>query len=427
MAGRTDFPQAFRQVLRSPLFLSIAGLWLLLLGMEAVRPCFFLHDDNATWFIGAYAHDFRVLTETGRLAEVNYYQHGGEPFLEQGQTAVLYPPVYLGVALAKWVTGDMRWSLEWIAAIHLTIGMLGFSFWLRQGGVAPWHAALGGLAWVLNPFVLIVSASWIFTSLVAAWLPWLFWTLDHLLLRPSARAAFFLGTSASLLFLQGYVQMFAYSVLFLAVYALFQFATRPETRKPAVLYYLGVSVLVFTILSLPLLLPMLHAVNDSAIRASALPVEAALFYNVAPTDFFFAQLCLFQSNLAFGASTVILFCPALLFIPVTAFRLYYGGAAAQRRLFPLLFLAFLALIFSTQWHGLLTLLPVFDKFRWPFKVFLFADFFLIASFAWTTASWTKSRFSSARSASLTAAICLTLVVLVNLAISLVFHDKNTFS
>ena len=135
--SRTDSPQYFRIALRSPLFFSIAGLWILLFVIETVRPCFFLHDDNATWFTGAYAHDFRVLTETGRVAEVNYYQYGGEPFLEQGQTAVLYPPVYLGAALARWVSGDLRWTIEWIAAEHLSIACLAF---ISGSGAAGSHA-----------------------------------------------------------------------------------------------------------------------------------------------------------------------------------------------------------------------------------------------------------------------------------------------
>ena len=77
---------------------------------------------------------------------VNYYQHGGEPFIGQGQTAVLYPPVYLGVALAKAFSGDTLWTIDWIAAEHLTFGLLGFYFWLRQGGMAAQWAVLGALA-----------------------------------------------------------------------------------------------------------------------------------------------------------------------------------------------------------------------------------------------------------------------------------------
>jgi hypothetical protein len=425
--GRTDFSSRFFRAIRSPLFFSIAGLWILLAAMESARPCFFLHDDNATWFIGAYVHDFRVLTETGRLAEVNYYQHGGEPFIEQGQTAVLYPPIYFGVALAKWISGDEHSAIDWIAAEHLTLGLLGFYFWLRQGGVGARFAALGALAWVLNPFVLTVSASWIFTTFVAAWLPWLFWALDRLLTRPSTCAAFFLGVITGLFFLQGYVQWFAYSLLFLAFYALFQFIARPETRKPAVLCYLVVSAIIFAILSLPVLLPMSHAADDSAMRPGPLPVDAALFYSVAPGDFLPAQLCLFQPNFAFGVSTLIFYCPALLLLPLTVVRFYHADTEMRRRLFALVLLALLALIFSSLWHLVLTKLPLFDKFRWPFKVFLLADFFLIAAFVWTLVSWTESHRSHARIAKLTATICLAVVVLANLGTSLALHDNNLFS
>ncbi len=406
--------------------ISLAGLWLVLLAAEVFRPCFFLHDDNACWFIGAYLHDFRVLTETGRLAEVNYFQHGGEPFLEQGQTAVLYPPVYLGVALAKIVSGDVRTAIDWIAAIHLTLGLLGFYFWMRQGGVAARFAALGALAWVFNPFVLVVGGSWIFTTFLAAWLPWLFLALDRSLARPTVPAAFLLGLVTALLFLQGYVQYFAYSLLFVIPYALFQMITRPETRKPPVFYCLAISVLIFALFILPQLLPTLHAVNQSAMRADALDVDAALFFSLMPKDIFRTQFCLFRSGFTFNISSVILYCPALLFTPVMALRLYYGGAELRQRLCPLLFLALVALIFSTNWHWLLTILPVFDKFRWPFKVFLFVDFFTIASLVWTVASWAGSHHLSPRWTNLAATACLTVVVLGNLAMSLAFHDGNTF-
>jgi hypothetical protein len=419
--SRIDFPQTLRRASQSPLFLSIAGLWLLLFVIESIRPCFFLHDDNATWFIGAYVHDFRVVTETGRLAEVNYDQYGGEPFLEQGQTAVLYPPVYLGVALAKWVSGDLRWSIEWIAAEHLTLGLLGFYFWLRQGGVAPCLAALGGLAWVLNPFVLIVASSWIMVSYVVAWLPWLFWALDRLFVRPSTLSAFFLGTIAALFFLQGYVQWVVYSILFLSLYALFRFVARTEharVSRLAIGYDLIISALIFLILALPLLLPMLHAVDASAARSKPFSINLALDYRVLKDDLVRAQFCLFRPNLVFGLSSAILYCPALLLLPVMILRFFYVGTEIRQRLFPLLLLSVLALFFSSRWHFLLTMMPVMEKFRWPFKVFILADFFLLASLVWSVSSWTKSRLSAA---------CLAVVLLASLTISLSYHDGNFFS
>ena len=425
-SGRSAFPSFFRAVIRSPLLYAIIGLWLILLGLEKARPCAFLHDDNATWFIGAYLQDYRVLTETGRVAEVNYYQHSGEPFLQEGQSAVLYPPIYLGEALAHFFSGDARWAIEWIAAIHFTIGLVGFYFWLRLGGVTAGLAALAGLAWVLNPFIVGMSASWIFASFVAAWLPWIFWSFDLLLVRPCARAAFFLSVTVGLLFLQGYVQLFVYSVSCLALYALFQFALRGETRRLVVFYYLIVSMLMFTMIALPLLLPMSYALNDSAMRENPVSPDSAAECCAPPGDIAGAQFCFFRTNLVFGASTAILYSPALLFVPVAVLRLFYGGGSARRRLIPLLVVAVLAIIFSTEWHAILLYLPFFDRFRWPFKFFILADFFLIALMAWTAASWTGFRLLGWKM-NPTPAACLILVVLASVAISLDYHDEDCLS
>jgi hypothetical protein len=421
-----DFPSRLGKAIRAPLFLALAVLWLALGGMEAARPCYCLHDDNATWFSGAYLHDFRVLTETGRLAEINYYQHGGEPFLEQGQTAVLYPPIYLGEALAKLLPGDARYALDWIAALHLTLALLGFYFWMRHGGMPPHFAALGALIWVFNPFVLVIGVSWIFATFTAAWLPWLFWAFDYLLVRPSGRAALFLGTVAGLFFLQGYVQWFAYAILFLGLYALFQFVTRREIRRPVILYYLSVAALFAFILALPMLLPMLHALQNSAQRAGPMPTDAALFYSLNFHQIISAQVCFFGGSLMFGLSAVILYCPAMMLLPVMALRFYYSDAEMRRRLFPLIFLGLLAIVFSTDWHIVLTKLPLFDRFRWPFKVFLMADFFLIVALVWTAFSWTQSR-RSPRKMKFIATVCLIVVALANVSISISAHDGNAIS
>jgi hypothetical protein len=412
---------------RSPLLLSIAGLWLLLLAVESIRPGFFLHDDNATWFTGAYVHDFRVLTETGRLSEVNLYQYGGEPFLEQGQTAVLYPPVYLGVALAKELSGNWRWSIEWIAAMHLTMGLLGFYFWLKQSGVTPWPAALGGLAWVVNPFILIVGSSWITVTYAAAWLPWLFWAVDRLWARPGFLSAFLLGIIAALFFLQGYVQWLVYSLLFLGLYTLFRFFARASMHRAGIAYYLTISTLIFLILALPLLLPMLHATAASAARAKPFSIAQALDYRVLKTDLLRTQFFAFRPHLVFGLSTAILFCPALLLFPMPILRFVYAGPAARQRLFPLLILSLLALLFSTRWHLFLTLMPVLDKFRWPFKVFLFADFFLLAALVTGVSSWAADRAAPRAKSNLLASACIAVILLAELAVSLGCHEGNTFS
>lgn len=416
-----------RGPMRSPLFLAFIALALILVAMETARPRSFLHDDNACWFAGAYVHDYRVLTETGRFAELNWYQHGGEPFLQQGQTAVLYPPIYLGVALAKFVSGDTIWAVDWIAAIHLAFGLAGYYRWMRQGNVAPHFAALGALAWVLNPFVLTVGASWIFVPIVAAWLPWLFWALDRLLTQPTARHALYLGGSASLLFLQGYVQYFAYALLFLALDALYQFLTQAAARRAAVFHYLIVAMLIGTAIALPLLLPMIHATTASALRAQPLPEGVAVAYSAALFHFVAAPMGWFSFTLIMGMSIVALYCPILLLLPAAPLGLFHPAGDTRRRLIGLVLLGVLALILSTRAYAVLAALPLFDRLRWPFKFFLFVDFFLLAALVGYLASWTGSRLISARIAHLTALVCLAVVVVANASISLAFHDHNFIS
>jgi hypothetical protein len=401
----------------SPLFFALAALAFLLAGMECVWPGFFLHDDNASWFAGAYAHDFRTLTQSGELAEVNFYQYGGEPFVEQGQTAVLYPLVYVAGALASLWPGDLRATVDWLAAIHLALAVAGFYAWLRRGGADARVAALGGLVWALNPFVLLLGASWIMVTAAAAWLPWLFWAVDGALavergpqkkvrgpstalgsaaldkgglpprsaqddgfLKSGLRRGLPLGLIAGLFVLQGYVQWAAYAFLFAGMYAAFQvFAAKERMRA---LVALGIAGLIAAAVAMPQVLPLLHGAAESKTRAEALSPMFELFYRVEPGDLLAAQVGFFREHFLFGASTALLFCPALILLPVALIAFVRGDEAVRRRLFPLIVLAMFALFFSGRGYFLLNVVPFMAKFRWPFKVFLFAEFFLVAGVVW---------------------------------------------
>ncbi len=416
-----------RQAVCQPFILALVALWIFFTILETVTPHFFLHDDSASQFLDSFVHDYRVLTETGRLAEVNLYQYGGEPFLEQGQTAVLYPPVYFGVTLAKAGSSDVRWCIEWIAIGHLTVGMMGFYFWLRQGGVAPSLAAWGGLAWVFSPFILIVGSSWVMLSFLAAWLPWLFWAFERLLARPSYLSAFALGTFMGLLFLQGYVQWLLYTILFLSLYAVLRFVSAKDLKRGPVFYHLAIAAVVFLILVLPLLLPMAHATNASEARSVPLSMARALIYSVPKTDLIHALFFQFRPHLVFGTSSAIVYTPALLLFPLIGAWFLLAGERFRRRLFPLLLLSIFAVLFSSRWHVLLTLLPVFERFRWPFKVFIFADFFLLSSLVLTLASWGDRPMRLLGRPSRWAEACLATVVFLNLLVALTCHRGNTFS
>jgi hypothetical protein len=192
-----------------------------------------------------------------------------------------------------------------------------------------------------------------------------------------------LGIIAGLFVLQGYVQWAAYAFLFAGMYAGFQLFAAKERLRP--LIALGFAGLIAAAVAMPQVLPLLHGAAESKTRAEELSPMFELFYRVEPWDLLAAQVGFFREHFLFGASTALFFCPALVLLPVALIAFVRGDEAARRRLFPLLLLAGMALIFSGRGYFLLNVVPFMAKFRWPFKVFLFAEFFLVAGLVWACA------------------------------------------
>ena len=410
-----------------PFILGLAGLWVIFLFIEATSPFFFVHDDSAMQLAPEYLHNFRVLAETGRLAEINYFQFGGEPFIEEGHTGVLYPPVYLCAALAMRVMGDVRWIIEFMAFLHLTLGYIGFYFLLRHLNVDRLPAVLGGLAWALNPFVLLLGSSWLAIVMAAAALPWIYWALDRLLLRPSVLSSLVFGSILGFYFLQGAPQWFAYNCVFMAIYLVLRFLVVPQLSFLRVLYSLVLSSLIFLVIALPSLVPTVHAIQVSDQRSSTMPWQAALAGSVLLDYLFKTQFGIFLPRLVFYGSSAILFFPILLFLPLVLIAYFRADEIFRRKLLPFLGLSLVSFAFSTPLHALLNLLPFFDRFRWPFKVFIFVEFFFTVLFVLSLVSWLAARFSSPTRQKWIIAVVLGWFAAVNLIFSLTHHDQNFLS
>jgi hypothetical protein len=406
-----------------PLFFGLIGLWLALLCCEIVSPFFFLHDDNAMQLVPLYMHDFQVLTQTGRLAEINFFQFGGEPFIEEGQTAVLYPPTYLCTAFAAKVIGNARWTIELMAFFHLALGFTGFYAWMRQADADRWPAVLGALAWALNPFVLILGSCWLAVIMLAGYLPWIFWAMDRLLLRPALSHSIALGGFLGIFFLAGVPQWAAYAVLFLMIYTTLKLLVNDGLRFRQLLYSLIISALVFLTITLPLLFPMLHALQVSDQRSFAMPWQAALAGSIQIDFLVMTQFGIFLPKLVFEGSSAILFCPALWLLPVAALWYFRADTISRRKLLPFWGLALATFAFSTPLHALLNLLPVFNRYRWPFKVFIYAELFFTALVVLSLVSWAASNVKRKQIAHLV----LLLVIAANLIFSLCQHDRNYLS
>ncbi|MCE0498609.1 MAG: hypothetical protein LV481_11745 [Methylacidiphilales bacterium] len=341
--------------------------------LECLRPHFFLHDDNASFFLPDFLQTYDTLTKTGSLAEVNFYQYGGEPVIELGQSGVLYPPSYFCVGLTR-LLGDSRWAVDLMIISHFIVGAVGLLVWQRLRGTDPVLAFFAACLWVISPFVLLVCSSGCAFAYTVAYLPWIFCALDQLAQRPGLRSSLFVALPMTLYFYSGVVQIYAYVVLFAVLYVFFHL-TSSLKQNCAVLMWFAFAGIVILIFALPLLLPILHAILASVDRSQPMRPDLALENSLSLRTIFKTQFFIFNKQDISGLNSSLFFCPDLVLVPLALLGLRYRSSFIRACRF--LALAVIALLLSTRAYIFLLLLPFFNRLRWPFKVFIFWKFFLL--------------------------------------------------
>ena len=378
---------------------------LLLIGVlliELKHPYFFLQDDNRDGVLPNLVHTFDSLLG-GELAQYNFHQFLGYPFLAAGQTGVLYPLNYLAVFLSRMLLGHSFLAVDLLVVMHLLIGALGFYALIRSFKLDGRVAVLAGLSWSFSSFIFFGSDSWVVISAIAAWFPWMiFLSLRHYR-NPGWQGLLLSLLPRLALFYVGYIQYFICGVIFefitLLLYALTD-RERPG-RGLAILSILKgyvASYLLVLIFSLPLLLPMARLTAVSAGRDAKLAFEV-----FASQSFPIGQLLLglFFPFLTAGEGTYASFRNLLNlshigYVPLGALLVWFAlksmDSWGRRSLFrfksfegrkvaltPFVLPMAIALLWSSSvaFNGLLYLLPIINRFRWPFKMAVFLDFYLI--------------------------------------------------
>lgn len=350
--------------------------------LERARPAYFLWDDNASENLPAFALAWRALTGEGVLAHLNLHQYLGQIWLGNGQSGVLYPPIYLAAGLASWVCGDLRWTIELLAIGHLALGAAGMVLLVRHHRVSATVALGVGLLYVTFPFLAQVSRNWIFVAFVAGLAPWSLLALTRVIETPSRGAALALGGVKALLFYQGNVNFAVMLALLEGVFLLAVLASRSSSsaRPRDVLASCSGALLATAALAAPLLLPMLEAQQLSATRSTRLPF-AEFFSNrlqlgvVSKAQLgWMVERAIHQSSGAlfyFGLPCLVLL--AALALPAVRRQrdshVALGGALT----------AGCALVLGAGGVAVFYPLPLLSSFRWPFKYYLF--FLLFAAIA----------------------------------------------
>lgn len=369
-----------------PLFLTL--LTLAMLGVIELRhPYFFLQDDNRTLFFPLFVDNFRTVLG-GEFPLFNFYQYLGIPTGIQAHT--LYLPNYIATGLSQVLLGHYFGTMEILASFHLVVTVLGFYFLMRHFELEELCCCLGALAWTFSSFVITVSNSWIHVSGTAAYLPWILLFSLRLLKRFTSEdfAVLMLLKVALILTAHPQYALYVLTFEFMVVILVYGAGSRGMSAEEggsggffSLLRRSVVNNVCAVVLSLPLLLQGARETAVSANRSSFLSWEE---YSDSSLD-----LMLWLNGILSPLRDIgfkywneqnfishIGYLPLILIVPAV-----FWSRREKDGKYVAIFFA-LAL-FSLLWAGntfvteIIYNVPVYNKFRTPFKLVFFTSFFLI--------------------------------------------------
>ncbi len=373
--------------------LVVLSLGAVLAAIECRWPYYFLQDDSRDLGVPYLVHNLRAL-RGGEIAQFNFYQFAGIPHLSNGNSAALYPPGYAATLLSYAVLGHPFGAMDFVVIFHLLAGAIGTFLLLRLIASDARAAFWGALTYELNSFVIYVSTCWGGLSGSAAYFPWMLYFALRLL-DGAPRAGAGLLAAHLLLFFMGYPQ----ALLYCAVFELMVFALAAALRfRPdragvaAAVWRYAANWALTLIFSLPLLLPMWHQTTISASRDQALSWD--VFRSTAfPIGSWLSGLFDPFSNTRYASTPIANWLdrsmPYLSHIGYATLALIGVGLAAffreamdaTRKKYCAICLggALVSFLWSIGGYArIMYVIPVFNRFRWPFKVQLYTAFFLVA-------------------------------------------------
>jgi len=224
----------------------------------------------------------RLVADAIRSGHAPLWTHAlgnGAPLLANLQSAALYPPNWLYLALPP------AQAMSALFALHLALaGVFAYAL-ARAWGLRPAAALVAGLAYGLAGFVVSRSQ---FASMTSAypWLPASVLMAERLCRRPSLRRAVGLALTLAVFLCAGHAQMLYYALLFLGAYALWRgWAGLPDARRArgslAAAGWLGLAVALALLLGAAQALPTAELLAQSQ-RPSGPDYERAMTYSLWP-------------------------------------------------------------------------------------------------------------------------------------------------
>jgi hypothetical protein len=356
-------------------------------GIEWLFPRYFLWDDNATYSLPYYLANTRALLQTHVLPVINFFQFTGWNHLNSGQLA-LYPPTYAAAWFASDILQDPLYTIDILCILHMTAGMFAMYAWLRVLNIDRLLGILGAIFYLTLPFSIILSRAWVIVAYVHLFAPLCLLLLEKDCREPTIKKFITYAVIKTLFLYAGYPQYVAYLTLCEILYVLLREKNTLQAHIRHMARYAAANILIM-ILSFPLLLPMAEAALQSVERGQAFPLGMALSGMIDAGHVLAAQLFIFYELPIVNLNTMF-HIGGSIFVPWIALKIIYAKAPLPRHIRSMVIIGFLALLLSGPYHIILSVLPVFDHFRWPFKMFFFFSLFYTAAL-FLTLQWMQQQ------------------------------------
>lgn len=364
-------------------------LILFFLSLEIKFPYYFLHDDNRIYWLPSIVYNYNSILN-GEIPLYNFHQFLGYPWLANGQTMVLYPVGYITTFLSILIFGHYFATIDIFIIIHLLMGSLAFYILLKYIKLNDKSSFFGAITWVLSGFIIYSSTAWAFIPCFALYFPLMIYFCLKLYNNFSYGTFVWLVICRVLLFMVGHPQYYVYSIIFeiltFALVLLFNKASKDKAKLFKTIKVYMYSYIFTIILSSPLLLPMWHQMNISADRSIKLSFAEFVAYRYDLKYWIRGLLIPFSKSGDWGFLYVLKYSSyigyfTVLFIVGCIFKYFKGRFSRNKRILISTFLitgciAFLWMT-SNLFNHIIYLFPILNRFRWPFKIEFFVNFYLI--------------------------------------------------
>ncbi len=343
----------------------------------------------------------------GRLPTWNPYLGAGAPLLANYQTALFYPPNWLGLILP-----DAQ-AMSLVALLHVVWAGLGMWLFVGALGLPPFGRGISTLAYALGGTLMARLGSYP-TADAGAWLPWLFWIVHRLTIRRRGRDVGGLALIFAMQLLAGHAQTVWYSLMGVGLYGLWQIAW--VQRRDAFRRRAGTVLLIGAAFALGVAIAAIQIIPTAEYLAESQRSGGLNYATLTNLSYHPARLITLFSPNFFGTpadgsyiTQGIYFEDAAYigFIPMISALAAINGWRRKRNQLdehptfasvPIwIMLALLALFFAAGkhnpvFHFLYDYVPTFNAFREPVRWLILAEFGLAVLAGIGTGHWGRGKW-----------------------------------